>query len=181
MKFLEEFRTRLSMVLQLTDAAAATRGPVGSCRVALEGGKGRALAHRSGYWLLLDVPPGQRTVRWETDRYEDGRQSVNVEAPSRRAPIVQIPLTKPSPVSITLASVTRGHVGKPYQKLISTSGGKAPFKFSATGLPAGLHLAPDTGAIAGTPAAKGTSQITVSVTDNNATHDEKTYRLTIVA
>ncbi|WP_300681170.1 putative Ig domain-containing protein [Nocardioides sp.] len=48
---------------------------------------------------------------------------------------------------------------------VAASGGTAPYTFSATGLPAGLTLATDTGTISGTPSATGTSAVTVTVTD----------------
>ena len=179
MKPLEENRTRLSLAIRLVGPGAAPQGPVGQVRLAIQGARGKPLVHRSGYWLFLNVPPGQQTLSWESEHYQDGQQSVNVSSVPARAPIVEVPLTAPSPVSITLASLTRGHVGKPYQKPISKSGGKAPFKFEAAGLPAGLSINRVTGTIAGTPTAKGTRQITVKVTDKDLASDSGTTTVTV--
>jgi hypothetical protein len=181
MKLLEEHGTRLSLAVRLADPPAAPQGAAGQTRVAIQGARRKPLVHRRGYWLFLDVPPGPRTLSWETERYQDGQQTVNADSVPALAPVVNVQLAAPLPVSITLASLTRGHIGKPYQAQISRNGGKAPFRFAATGLPAGLSVNRVTGMVAGTPTVKGTSQVTVSVTDNNATHDEKTYRLAIVA
>jgi hypothetical protein len=181
MKLLEEHGTRLSLAVRLADPPAAPQEPVGEIRMAIQGARRKPLVHRKGYWLFVDLPPGPRTLSWETDHYQDGQQTVDAASVPALAPVVKVALAAPSPVSITLVSLTRGHVGKPYQRQISTNGGKRPFRFTATGLPAGLFLDRVTGMIAGTPTAKGTSQVTLSVTDNNATRDEKTYRLAIVA
>jgi hypothetical protein len=48
---------------------------------------------------------------------------------------------------------------------LTSSGGKPPITWGATGLPAGLTIDTSTGAISGTTSANGSSAVTVSVTD----------------
>lgn len=63
-----------------------------------------------------------------------------------------------------------GVVGQPYQQLLSTSQGTAPYAWSLAGgaLPAGLGLDPTTGSITGTPLAAGRSEFAVGVVDAGA-------------
>jgi hypothetical protein len=56
------------------------------------------------------------------------------------------------------------HAEEAYTVTVDVYGGQAPYTFSATGLPAGLTLASDTGAIAGTPAAGQEGEYTVELT-----------------
>src|SRR5713101_5726149 len=58
-------------------------------------------------------------------------------------------------------------VGKPYNAVLSVTGGSAPYHFSVgTGaLPQGLSLGPGTGTISGIPSKRGTFDFTVVATD----------------
>ncbi|QNN55703.1 IPTL-CTERM sorting domain-containing protein [Diaphorobacter ruginosibacter] len=49
---------------------------------------------------------------------------------------------------------------------LQAAGGVAPYAWSATGLPGDLTIDPATGIISGTPTVAGTSQFTVTVTDD---------------
>ncbi|HVX66586.1 MAG TPA: Ig domain-containing protein, partial [Bryobacteraceae bacterium] len=63
-----------------------------------------------------------------------------------------------------------GIVGVPYTATISASGGRNPFHWSATGLPAGLALGDGNSSsvpITGTPTAAGHVSAIISVTDGN--------------
>ncbi|GAA4608998.1 hypothetical protein GCM10023107_89430 [Actinoplanes octamycinicus] len=51
---------------------------------------------------------------------------------------------------------------------VTATGGTAPYKWSATGLPAGLSIDIGTGTISGTPATAGTTTATVTATDAKA-------------
>jgi 5'-nucleotidase len=70
------------------------------------------------------------------------------------------------PLAATGPGDQSGNVGTAIAPFtVTATGGTAPYSFSATGLPAGLSLATDTGRVTGTPTAAGTSTVTVTVTD----------------
>jgi hypothetical protein len=71
---------------------------------------------------------------------------------------------KPNPLSITCAAVKTGTVGLWFSSgSMAASGGTAPYSYSVVGtLPAGLTLNTSTGAVTGTPTAKGTFSIKVT-------------------
>src|SRR5262249_31606596 len=68
---------------------------------------------------------------------------------------------------LTLADLALGDttVGAAYTKSVSATGGTMPYKFAATGLPAGITITEGTGALSGTATAAGDSSVTVTVTD----------------
>ncbi len=61
------------------------------------------------------------------------------------------------------------------------TGGEAPYKWTATGLPAGLSISAATGKISGKPKAKGTFVATVTVTDRFGIRTSAHLKLTIKA
>jgi len=74
-----------------------------------------------------------------------------------------------APLSVTTTSLPGGVVGSVYAgATLQAAGGIQPYSWAVTtgSLPAGLTLNSATGAIAGTPAASGTSNFTVTVTDS---------------
>ena len=75
--------------------------------------------------------------------------------------------TGPTPLTInTVAPLFTGTVGVPYAQTFTASGGTAPYTWSiASGSTGGLTLNPATGVLSGTPAAAGTSNFTIQVTD----------------
>ncbi len=85
-----------------------------------------------------------------------------------------------SPVSIATASLPNGKVGEAYSFNLTAAGGTAPYKWSATGLPAGLSVT-SSGAIAGTPSAAGTFSMSLRVVDSGepAQEDSKVLSITV--
>lgn len=85
--------------------------------------------------------------------------------------------------SITTTTLPDATVGTEYAATVTATGGKAPLKFAATGLPAGLTMADDTGIISGTPAPGSASAtpytVTVTVTDANGRTASKSLSLTV--
>ncbi len=88
-----------------------------------------------------------------------------------------------SPLTITTASLANGTVGVAYSAGLSATGGTSPYTWAITvgALPSGLNLAPNTGAISGTPAvaAAGTTNFTVQVTDANLQTATKALSITV--
>jgi uncharacterized protein (TIGR03437 family) len=80
------------------------------------------------------------------------------------------------------ASLPAGTVNTAYPATtLTASGGSALYTWSATGLPAGLSLNVNSGAITGTPTATNGSPFTVqvTVTDSNGAQTGKSYSLTV--
>ncbi|GAB1641439.1 hypothetical protein KRMM14A1259_18620 [Krasilnikovia sp. MM14-A1259] len=57
-------------------------------------------------------------------------------------------------------------VGAPVSTTFNAGGGKYPYTWTATGLPAGLSLNASTGTVTGTPTTTGTNAVTVTATDS---------------
>jgi large repetitive protein len=103
------------------------------------------------------------------------------------------PIQQQPTLEITTASLQAGNVGTFYQSTICTTGGVlggATWNASS-GLPPGLTLSgfsgencsgnPNTGALSGTPTAKGTFTFRVTITDTAGTSATKTLSVTIGA
>jgi hypothetical protein len=90
---------------------------------------------------------------------------------------------KVSPPKLTLtdSAGTTATVGAAYSATATAAGGTPAYKYTATGLPAGLAVSATTGAVSGTPKAAGTSTITVTVTDSAATAQKATASWTLTA
>jgi prepilin-type N-terminal cleavage/methylation domain-containing protein len=86
---------------------------------------------------------------------------------------IGIPITSPT-------SLRNWTVNRPYPSAtFVTSGGQAPYTWSASGLPAGLTIDPATGVLSGTPTATGTANAVITVTDTTALSGLRRYTFTI--
>ncbi|SFI73214.1 S-layer homology domain-containing protein [Paenibacillus sp. UNC496MF] len=87
----------------------------------------------------------------------------------------------PDPVAISTPSLPNAYKGVAYSAGIAASGGVKPYAFAATGLPSGLSIDADTGAISGTPAqdAPASSTVNVTVTDSQSGTISKPYTLNV--
>ena len=84
-------------------------------------------------------------------------------------------ITPPSPLPA-------GQLAVPYTtQLAATGGAGAPYIWSATGLPAGLTIANNSGLIAGIPQAAGNFTIAVTILDHNGLTITQNYTLTIAS
>ncbi|MDP9171393.1 MAG: putative Ig domain-containing protein [Acidobacteriota bacterium] len=79
----------------------------------------------------------------------------------------------------TTSPLPNGTVGAAYSQTLQATGGTAPYSWTATGIPAGLTLAPTTGILSGTPTAAGTSTIAVTVTDAAGVKANASLSLTV--
>ena len=83
-----------------------------------------------------------------------------------------------APLSITTTSLPTGTAGTTYSPtLLTATGGTSPYRWSATGLPAGLTLSP-TGVLAGTPSVSGTTDATIVISDSASETAAKTIPIT---
>lgn len=88
--------------------------------------------------------------------------------------LLSIPVSAAAPaLAITTALLPNGSVGTPYDRILTATGGTAPYTWSilagSGSLPAGLSLAASTGEITGSPTTAGSFPFTVQVTDSSAT------------
>jgi alpha-tubulin suppressor-like RCC1 family protein len=84
-----------------------------------------------------------------------------------------------SDLAVTTGALPAGLLGVPYGATAQASGGTAPYRWIAAGLPAGLGIDSAPGQITGTPTATPTSAVTLSVTDAVGTTASATLPLTI--
>jgi hypothetical protein len=70
------------------------------------------------------------------------------------------------PAISTTSPLPNATVGQPYNVALTATGGTPPYKWAATGIPAGLTLDANTGVISGTPTTSGPFTITIQVVDS---------------
>lgn len=88
-------------------------------------------------------------------------------------------LTCATPLTVaTTGAPTTATIGKAYSGTVSATGGKSPYTWSATGLPAGLKMS-TAGAISGTPTTAGSDTVTVTVKDSSSPALTATASITI--
>jgi hypothetical protein len=83
-------------------------------------------------------------------------------------------------LTIVTTSLPTGTAGIPYLQSVTATGGTGAYHWSATGLPSGLSINSNTGAIAGTPAAPSTGTVVVTVNDS-ATPTPRTANKDLIA
>ena len=84
------------------------------------------------------------------------------------------PIRTLAPLAITTAALKNGTVNAAYTVTLKATGGRVPYTWSATGLPAGLTIAPATGIISGIPTIAptlltATFPVAITVTDGVST------------
>lgn len=84
-------------------------------------------------------------------------------------------------LTVTPATLANGFVGTAYNQMLTASGGTAPYTFTVThgSLPAGLTLDATSGVVTGTPTTAGTSNFTVTGTDNTGCTGTRAYTVII--
>ena len=87
-------------------------------------------------------------------------------SPTHQSVTKQFTVTITAGLSITTAMLPDGVVGVNYSITVAAAGGATPYRWSASGLPAGITINSGTGAISGTPSAAGSSTVTVTVIDS---------------
>jgi type II secretory pathway pseudopilin PulG len=114
----------------------------------------------------LEIDPGTGTISGTPTTA--GTFNVTATATDARgAPATQtFTVVINGPPSVTTTSLPDGQAGAAYGATLAGTGGTAPLSWSATGMPAGLAIAPGTGAISGTPADPGTFSVNVTATDD---------------
>lgn len=179
---LEDRRVRLSFMVRPVDALSPAEPVKGWIQFGVKGHRRKPIRHSLGYWLFLNVPPGPQTLQWNAEHYMPGEIAVVLDAqPPRTPPLVEPRLAPIGSPAITLAELPPGRKGKAYDTVVTVEGGKPPFTFTCTPLPAGLAFDPARGAITGTPTTtrpKGVA-VTVTVIDGAGLKADRTFLLKI--
>ena len=126
------------------------------------------------YTAPANVPPGALNV---VPIYVQSQENSSAQA------ICKITITTaPVPLTISTNTLANGIANSAYSATVSAYGGAQPYTWSVSGgsLPGGLSLTSSTGVISGTPTTAGTSNFTVTATDQTSpTHQTQTANLSI--
>jgi len=83
-------------------------------------------------------------------------------------------------LSITTSrQLPNGRLNEPYSQTIFAAGGRPPYRWTSSGLPAGLTINSTTGQISGTPTAAGNFGIAITVSDSALTNFADRFTLTV--
>lgn len=102
--------------------------------------------------------------------------------PGNDSQVLTIQVDPNSAPSIGIATLPQGKVGQGYAATLSTvSSRQGTWEITSGGLPAGLKLDADTGAISGAPTTAGSSTFTVKFTALNGQSDSETFTIKVNA
>lgn len=84
-------------------------------------------------------------------------------------------------LAVTSKLIPDAFIGQPYVATLKAAGGKPPYQFSASGLPAGLQLNPNTGELTGNPerGSQGSRSFSVVVRDGQNNSDPQDVSLSV--
>ncbi len=140
------------------------------------------------YGVTLDASGGTKPYTWTVNPLPGGLSlngSVLRGRPTAEGPVkVQVRVTDRAnqtderafsvsmksattvmPLKVFTTSLPEGKVGDKYSGTLTGSGGKPPYRWSVTGLPAGLQLDPANGSIGGVPSAESKANVSVRLSD----------------
>lgn len=127
-------------------------------------------------WAATPLPPGLSIAGTTgiisgtpTGNVTNMASQVTVSDKQGRSDTETLYFTVVNPPALTAPASAASLVGEAVNQQLTTTGGVSPFTYTATGLPPGLNLNADTGAITGTATTVGTYSVTVTSTDANPT------------
>ncbi len=145
---------RVDELAGLVDGLAATKTTAASPVVSVDLNSGFQTS-----WLYDGLHPDATGDAWMADRWKTALTPYLTcgVAPANQAPTVTNPGAQTSPQNAAIA---------PLAITATDPDAGQTLTYSATGLPAGLTIAPTTGTINGTPTTVGATTVTLTVTDN---------------
>lgn len=179
-----EFTIDVATAGDYTLALRVARSPSGNSSVkVLAGANSTNLSDLTG---TMTVPNTGGWQNWqtisETVSLSGGEQILRIFMVGGNFNINYLELSSsvitPQPPVITSALTASANVGQAFSYTIAAT--NSPTSYSATGLPADVSVNTNTGAISGTPATAGTSNISISATNANGT-DTETLVITVTA
>ena len=96
----------------------------------------------------------------------------------RASALLTLTVTAPVPPRIVTSSLPAATVGTPVSRTLSATAGTPPYRWTGTGLPAGVTLSAS-GLLAGTPTTPGTASLAVAVTDARGNRSQTTLSLLV--
>ncbi|MFE1384351.1 putative Ig domain-containing protein [Streptomyces sp. NPDC058740] len=151
-------------------SACSAGGDSGGSYVTASGGKAVGL-HSGGGSATCSSGSGEKFTIF---------QPVN-EALAKFSASLVASTPQPGEVTVVAVSAKSSPTGSPVELRNTAEGGTAPYTWSATGLPAGLTIAPTTGTVSGTPTTAGTYSVTVTATDTAGRKGSTSFTWTITA
>jgi subtilisin family serine protease len=91
------------------------------------------------------------------------------------------PQTAVTPIQVTSPGNQAGRVGTDVRVQLAATGGVPPYRWAATGLPAGLAIDPETGLITGRPSTPASARVSVTATDSVGTIGRVDFDWTVEA
>jgi hypothetical protein len=145
---------------------AAQTNTAYSMQLSVTGGSGVTWSVSSGSLPAgITLNPSTGLISGTPTQTGNSTFQVKASDPSGRSDVQTYTLTVVDKLTIANAPAQVGEVGLLFSFKPNATGGRAPYKWSATGLPAGLTLDEATGAIAGTPTAPGAATVKLTTTD----------------
>ncbi|HTB98951.1 MAG TPA: Ig domain-containing protein [Terracidiphilus sp.] len=173
--------------IETTSLPDGVVGTAYSASVSAMGGKAPYTYVASGLPSSLSIATASGTIAGTPAQNAIGAAEVTLtvtdsSSPQQTATAKMSVTIDPAKLVLVTSSLPNGVVGSAYSSLVAASGGVTPYKFSASGLPAGLSMNASTGAIKGTPAQSsvGTANVAVTVMDSAASPQSASAKINIV-
>jgi large repetitive protein len=171
----------IAVVDPLTATASASSAEVGvpfRASVNLSGGTPEFTLTTAGLPPGLSFDPASRAIAGTPEAAGSFALQVSITDSRGLTATSTVKLKVVGHLAIATRSLHAASTGQPYSTRMRLSGGARPFKWTARGLPRGLHLN-SAGTLAGSPAVAGTYRLQVRVRDALGATSSRTLTLAV--